>query len=278
MSELRQRMIAYMRSRQLSPRTEHRYLDVIAQLSAYHKRMPDRLSRDEVVEFLAYCAHDRQLSYSTVNVYFQACRFLYEQVLSREQLTFKLPRRSRSKTRPRIYSPEECRRILEAVGNLKHKALLYMVYGSGMRVSEVVRLRPEHIQSRRMLVFIVGGKGRKDRYTLLSAKALDVLRAYWRRYHPGEWLFPSSPERGVPLGDKTAQHAYYNAVRKSGLQRLGGIHTLRHCFATHLMEQGVDIYSIQRWMGHISVHTTSGYMHVRDEHLRKFVSPLDMPV
>ena len=274
MSPLRDRMVARMRCRHFSPRTEESYLHAIEQLYLHYRRMPDRLSRDEVVAFLAHCVHERKLSRSTVNVYMQSCRFLYAQVLERDPLDFKLPKRSRPKTRPQMLSPEECRRIVEAPKGLKHRALLFMVYGSGLRVSEVVRLLPRHIESDRMMVFVKGGKGGKDRYTVLSERALEELRAYWRRHRPQHWLFPGRPE-DRPLSAASVQQVYYNALRRSGVRRVGGIHTLRHCFATHLMEQGVDMYALQRMLGHTTIKTTVRYMHVRQERLRTIRSPYE---
>lgn len=272
-SPLRRKLITEMRVRHFSPRTEESYQHAIEQLYLYYRRMPDGLSRDEVVGFLEDCVTRRKLSRSTVNVYFQACRFLYEQVLGRDRLVFKLPRRSRPKTRPQILSPEECRQLIETPANPKHRALLYMVYGSGLRVSEVVRLQVRHIESGRMMVFVEAGKGHKDRYTLLSQAALEVLRAYWRCERPRFWLFPG--RRSEPLCEGTAQQVYYQAVRRSGVRRIGGIHTLRHCFATHLMERGADLYTIQRLLGHTTIKTTARYLHVRQERLLQVVSPLD---
>jgi len=228
-----------------------------------------------VVVFLEHCVTVRKLSRSTVNVYFQACRFLYEKVLKQDRVTFQLPRRSRPKTRPQILSPEECRRLINAPDNLKHRAILHMAYGSGLRVSEAVHLKPHHIESDRMMVYVQAGKGHKDRYTLLSQSALDVLRDYWRAYRPSAWLFYGrDPE--LPLSSASAQQVYYQALAKSGVRRVGGIHTLRHCFATHLMENGLDIYALQRLMGHSGIKTTCTYMHVREERLRQTVSPLDL--
>ncbi len=274
MSPLRRRMIVAMRVRHFSERTEESYLHAVEQLYAHYGRMPDRLSRDEVVAFLEHCVRVRKLQRSTVNVYFQACRFLYEKVLERDRIEFRLPRRSRPRTRPQILSPEECLRIIDAPRNLKHKALLQMVYGSGLRVSEVVRLRARHIESARMMVFVQAGKGHKDRYTLLSESALETLRVYWRQARPQTWLFPGRCEE-QPLTAATVQQVYYDALRKSGVRRIGGIHTLRHCFATHLMEQGVDIYALQRMLGHTGIKTTARYMHVRRERLMQIRSPLD---
>ena len=273
-SPLRRKMLVEMRVRHLSPRTEEAYVRVIEQLYLYYRRMPDELDYDEVVGFLEHCVSVRKLSRSTVNVYFQACRFLYEQVLKRDRLSFKLPRRSRPKTRPQVLSPEECRRVIEAPKGVKYRALLHMVYGSGLRVSEVVRLLPCHIESGRMMVFVKGGKGGKDRYTVLSERALEELRAYWRRHRPEHWLFPGRPE-DRPLSPASVQQVYYNALRRSGVRRVGGIHTLRHCFATHLMEQGVDMYALQHMLGHTTIKTTVRYMHVRQERLRTIRSPFD---
>ena len=166
--------------------------------------------------------------------------------------------------------------MIEAPKGVKYRALLHMVYGSGLRVSEVVRLQPGHIESGRMMVFVKGGKGAKDRYTVLSERALEELRAYWRRHRPAQWLFPGRDE-DRPLSEASAQRAYYNALRRSGVRRVGGIHTLRHCFATHLTEQSVDLHIIQRWMGHTVLNTTARYVHVREECLSRVVSPLDFP-
>jgi len=274
-SPLRAKMMTEMRVRHLSGRTEEAYLHAVSQLYKHYERSPDRLDRDEVVGFLEHCVTQRQLSRSTVNVYFQACRFLYEQVLGGDRLRFRLPRRARPKTRPQILSPEECHKLINAPANLKHKALLHMVYGSGLRVSEVVRLLPKHIESDRMMVYVDSGKGAKDRYTLLSQGSLEVLRDYWRHERPAHWLFPGHSGEG-PLTVGSAQQIYYSALRKSGVRRIGGIHTLRHCFATHLMEQGMDIYALQRLLGHTGIKTTAHYMHVRQERLLKIVSPLDL--
>lgn len=273
-SPLRKRMITVMRVRDLSVKTEESYLHAIEQLAVFYKRSPDLLSRDEVIGFLEDCVTNRNLSRSTVNVYFCACRFLYQQVLKREPLSFKLPCRSRSRKRPQILSPEECLRIINELNNLKHRAFLYMVYGSGLRVSEAVHLLPQHIESDRMMVFVKSGKGKKDRYTLLAQSALEVLRAYWRSYRPVFWLFPGSDPR-KPMSTNCASQIYNQAVRASKVRRVGGIHTLRHCFATHHIENGMDICTLQRLLGHASIITTLRYMHVREERPNQIISPLD---
>jgi len=271
---LRQSMITAMRVRDFSERTEESYLHAIEQLVKFYHRPPALLSRDEVVDFFEDCITNRKLSRSTVNVYVCACRFLYQEVLEREPLSFRLPCRGRPRNRPQILSPEECLRVINGTDNLKHRALLYMVYGSGLRVSEAVHLLPKHIESDRMMVFIKSGKGKKDRYTLLSQAALDVLRVYWRSYRPPHWLFPGNDPR-VPMTTACALQIYNRAVRASGVRRVGGIHALRHCFATHHIENGMDICTLQRLLGHSSMLTTLRYMHVRQERQNQIISPLD---
>jgi site-specific recombinase XerD len=148
-------------------------------------------------------------------------------------------------------------------------------YAAGLRLSEVRHLRPIHIQSERMLIRVEQGKGAKDRYTLLSPQLLQELRAYWREYRPGEWLFPNQKRSG-PILRGTAQHIYYNAKRRAGLQRGHGIHTLRHCFATHLLEAGVDLRTIQHLLGHRNLQTTAIYLHVTEKKLADLHSPFDL--
>jgi site-specific recombinase XerD len=168
------------------------------------------------------------------------------------------------------------RRILKAPRSLKHKALLTLVYGSGLRVSEVVTLKPHHIESasERMLVRVEQGKGHKDRYTILSRHSLDLLRTYWRKYRPTDWLF-SGFDRSRHMAKGTAQRIYYEACERAGLKNAHGIHSLRHAFATHLLEQGTDLLLIKRCLGHASLTTTAGYCHLSAERLRQVRSPAD---
>jgi site-specific recombinase XerD len=173
-----------------------------------------------------------------------------------------------------LLSREEVNSIVNASANLKHRALLATVYGSGLRVSEVVRLRPEHIESSRMMIRIEQAKGAKDRYTVLSKTGLSLLRAYWREYRPGEWLF-FGRDKKKPLSIGTAQRVYYQAKAKAGITKGRGIHTLRHCFATHLLDQGVELFIIKRWLGHSAIKTTCRYIHTSPEQFLRIQSPLD---
>jgi site-specific recombinase XerD len=274
MSPLQEAVRLQMRLRGFAAKTVDAYIHAMEQLWAFYRRALERLSCEEVQRFLDEVITVRKLAWATVNVYFSAYRFLYEQVLQRSPREFSIPPRGRSGTRPGILSREEVGRLLEAPRNVKHRALLSMTYGSGLRVSEVVRVRIRDIDRGRMMLRVGQGKGHKDRYTVLSTPALGLLEELWRAYRPAEYFFTG--QDGIhPICDATAQSAYYAALRRSGVRRVGGIHVLRHCFATHLMEDGVDIYTIRRWMGHTSLVTTGRYMHVTREHLAKIKSPLD---
>jgi len=263
--------------RGFSPRTHESYLHAMVELARYYRRSPDQLSNEEIQSFLVHIITVRRLAWSTVNVYFSAYRCFYEKVLHWDRADFHIPPRGRSHHRPVVLSRQTVKQILQAPRNLKHRALLAMVYGSGLRVSEVGHLRPHHIESSpdRMMVRIEQGKGHKDRYTILSQAALDILRNYWRAYHPGPWLF-FGRDKLQPMDSGTALHVYYQACSRAGVIEAHGIHSLRHAFATHLMENGVPLFTIKRWLGHSALATTAGYCHVTSEHLQSVVSPLDL--
>jgi integrase/recombinase XerD len=272
-SALRESVELEMRLRGFSPRTHESYIHALKELARFYWRPLETLLCDEVQAFLDHLITVRKLAWSTINVYFSAYRFLYEQVLKRSAKEFSIPPRGRSGTRPGILSPEEVERLVRAPANLKHRALLAMTFGSGLRVSEVVRVQPRHIDRGRMMLFVTG-KGHKDRYTILSARALTLLGEHWRANGPFEYFFHGR-DKSRPMSVGTAQAIYYQALERSGVRRVGGIHVLRHCFATFLMEAGKDIYTIKRWMGHTALVTTGRYMHVRAERLRMVKSPLD---
>ena len=274
-SALRRKVELEMRLRGFSPRTHESYIHALEELARRYWRPLDRLTCEEVQVFLDYLISERRLAWATVNVYFSAYRFLYEQVLQWPRKVFSIPRRGRSGKRPGILSPQEVGGLLNALQNLKHRALLWMTFGSGLRVSEVVRIQPRHIDRGRMMLLVESGKGHKDRYTILSDKALSLLGEHWRTNGPFSYFFYGS-DKNQPMSVGTAQAVYYHALKRSGVRRVGGIHVLRHCFATFLMESGHDIYSIRRWMGHRALVTTGRYMHVRAEHERRARSPLDM--
>jgi integrase len=274
MSQLQQEVLLQMRLRGFADSTFEAYIHAMKELWRFHRRPLEKLSCKDVQLFLDEIITVRKRSWATVNVYFSALRFLYVQVLKRPACDFSIPPRGRSGRRPGVLSREEVARIIAAPRSIKHRALLAMAYGSGLRVSEAVRVRIADIDRGRMMLLVKAGKGHKDRYTVLSSHALKMLEALWRKDRPAEHFF-ASRLRGGPICIGSAQRIYYEALRVSGVRRVGGTHVLRHCFATHLMEDGADIYTVKRWMGHTSLATTGGYMHVTDAHMAKIRSPLD---
>jgi site-specific recombinase XerD len=263
--------------RGFAPKTQVAYLHAISDLSSYFGRSPDQLSNDQIQEFLhKELIEARKRSWSTVNVYFSAFRCFYRNVLNWDQTRFTIPPRVGRHRKPVILSPEEVKRLLHAASNSKHRALLCTAYGAGLRVSELVSLKPEHIESSpdRMMIRVEQGKGNKDRYTVLFDWVLDALRVYWREYRPSLWIFPGQDPRR-PLDTHTALAVYKQACTRAGLGRRRGIHTLRHCFATHLLGSGVDIYTVKRLLGHVSLSTTAGYLHVSTVRQCPLSNPLD---
>jgi integrase/recombinase XerD len=265
----------YLYIQRVAPSTREGYIRSVTQLSAFHKLPAEWLSNHQIQDFLLYNIRDKQLAWSSCNVLFSGLKKYYGEFLGRSEAEFSIPPRPRSRQLPMLLSREEVNRILNVKDNLKHRALLATVYGSGLRVSEAVRLRPEHIESDRMMIRVEQGKGRKDRYTVLSQKCLELLREYWREYQPGKWLF-FGRDKNKPMSIGTAQTVYYQAKKKAGVTKGRGIHTLRHCFASHLLEAGTELFIITRWLGHSSIKTTCKYLHLSPAHLRKTVSPLDL--
>lgn len=265
----------YLSLQRFAPKTKESYLRAVSAVSDFHKKPAAELNNEQIQDFLLYCIQEKQLSWSSCNVLFCGLKKYYREYLNRNKSEFTIPPRTRSRTIPMLLSREEVAAILQASSNIKHRALLTTVYSSGLRVSEVVRLRPEHIESSRMMIRVEQGKGRKDRYTVLSPKCLNLLRDYWRDNQPGAWLF-FGRDKNRPMPINTAQHIFYNAKKKTGITKGRGIHTLRHCFASHLLEDGTEIYVIKRWMGHTSLKTTYRYIHLSPDYLSKIRSPLEL--
>ena len=274
MTPMRKRMIHELQLHRKSPKTIEAYVTAVAQLARHYGRSPDRISLEQVREFLHHLIAQRKLAFSSCNQKLAGIRFFYRHVLGQEKFDLRVPAK-RSGKLPEPLSRREIARLLEAPGNAKHRVLLMTCYATGLRVSELAHLRPEDIHSERMLIHVRQGKGRKDRYTLLSPRLLEELRDYWRAYRPHEWLFFGRDRTG-PLPVATAQKIYYAAKRRASIRRGHGIHTLRHSFATHLMEAGVDLPTLQRLLGHTSLATTAKYLHVTSKHLRGVSSPLEL--
>jgi site-specific recombinase XerD len=246
----------------------------IAELASHYDRSPDRITVEEIRDLLHHLITERKLSFSSCNQRLAAYRFFYEQVLQHERLNLRVPTK-RSGRLPQPFSRSEVARLIQATCNIKHQTLLMTAYGTGLRVEELVLLRCEDIRSERNLTFVRKGKGNKERFTLLSPQLLDQLRRYWREVRPDGWLFMNR-FRTDHYAIGSAQHAYYCAKRRAGITSGHGIHTLRHSFATHLLEAGVDLVTIQRLLGHADLRTTVKYLHVTEKHTRGIRSPLDL--
>lgn len=276
MGALRVRFQRFLTLRGLSPKTIQIYQDAMVDLVRAYRISPDRLTNDQIQNHLLWLIEERKLAWSTLNVRFCAYRSFYRNILNWDQTRFTLPPRGRPRKRPQVLSREEVGRLIQATRNLKHRAFLLTAYGAGLRVSEVTRLQACHIESSpdRMMVRVEQGKGHKDRYSVLFPWVLDTLRAYWRAYRPVLWLFPGHDPRR-PLSVTGAQRIYHQARQDAGIHHGRGIHTLRHCFASHLLEAGVDIYTVKRLLGHASLCTTAGYLHVTTVQQRPLTSPLE---
>jgi site-specific recombinase XerD len=217
---------------------------------------------------------EEHLAWSTCNIAVQAFRFLYHTTLGHPAPIFTIPGPKHRKTLPEILSPAEVRALLESTATRKQRAVLATTYGAGLRVSEVVRLQLRHIDAQRMSLRVEQGKGGKDRYTLLSPRLLEELRAYWRAYRPAVWLFPARDGQR-PMDVSTAQKFYTAAKQRAGITKRGGIHALRHAFATHLLEAGTDLHTIQRLLGHGDLRTTTRYFHLARQTILATPSPLE---
>jgi integrase/recombinase XerD len=263
MSKLREQVRDAMLVRGFAQRTQECYIEVLARLSKYYRCSPQSLEVAQVEAWLLYLLKERKQSYSTVNQAASACRFLYRQVLSRPDAALLIPRPKVPQRQPELLARQELARMFEASNSIAARTMLMTVYATGMRVSELCHLRVADIDSHedRMCVRIVQGKGAADRYTLLSATLLAQLRLYWQARRPKVWLFElkhTQQARSV----NWAQRAYHQAHDAAGISKSGGIHTLRHCFATHLLEAGVDLHSIQKFLGHNHLTTTTRYLHL----------------
>lgn len=279
MTPLRQSMLDAMLQRGFAKRTQESYVEAIYRMAKYYRRDPSTYSAEEVQAYLLHMVKDDHLSYSTMNQAACAARFLFESVLGKGRSVFQIPMAKVPAKQPELLAREEIARLFASCESLLHRVLLQTVYATGLRVSEVCALRVKNIDSApdRMCVRVECGKGGKTRYTLLSPTLLTQLRLYVCAYHPRDWLFCNrSRTQGVDIN--TAQRVYQGTRSRAGITKIGGIHTLRHCFATHLLEGGVDLYTIQKLLGHGHISTTSRYLHLISPqfHPPKEIDPLDL--
>jgi site-specific recombinase XerD len=275
MTALREKMIFEMELHRLSPSTQYSYAHAVEGLARFYGRAPDKLTPDQIRTYIHYVQQRRKLAYETVNIIVCALLFFYVRTLGWDGFELRMPPRKHARSLPEVLSVQEVGRLLAAARNLKHRALLMTTYAAGLRVSETVHLKSTHIHTDRMQIRVVQGKGRKDRYSILSSRLLEELRTYWRAFRPPCWLFPGSDPK-KPMSRESAGLIYKGAKKRAGIQRGRGIHTLRHCFATHLLEAGVDPRTIQVLMGHSSISTTMRYLRVARPDMSQEGSPFDL--
>jgi integrase/recombinase XerD len=262
MGALRDRMEQDLILRGLTENTRRAYLGAVKGLARYYHRPPDQLTDAEVRAYLLYLIRERKLAVASCRLRAHGLRFFYRVTLQRPWDGMEIPVPKAERKRPAILSREEVARLFEVTSNRKHRALLMTTYAAGLRVSEVVRLRVCNLDSQRMLIRVEGGKGRKDRDTILSPGLLAELRGYWQQYRPPLWLFPNRHDPQRPLDRGSAYRIFCDAKARASITKAGGIHALRHAFATHLLEAGIDVLSIRELLGHENLKTTANYLHL----------------
>jgi integrase/recombinase XerD len=278
---LRQRMLDDMRMRKMAEHTQEGYVRAVRKLAAFLKRSPDTASIEDLRRFQLHLV-DSGSGPVTINATITGLKFFFDITLSQPELMAKMQHVRVPRTLPVVLSREEAARLIAAAPNLKHQAALSVAYGAGLRASEVIALKVGDIDSQRMTLRVEQGKGRKDRYAMLSPVLLERLRAWWRLGHaqgkilPGGWLFPGLDPTD-PLTARQLNRAVHGAADAAKIDKRVSTHTLRHSFATHLLEQKVDIRVIQVLLGHKKLETTSLYAQVATDLLRSVISPLDKP-
>lgn len=275
MTELRKRMDDALVARGYASRTRSSYLWAVTSLARFYRRAPDQISDEEVQAYLVHLHRERQLSSSTCNVVVSGLRFFYHTTLKRPRTTFDIPLARQKGKLPVLLSREEVDRLIQHAPNPKYRAMLLTTYAAGLRLNEVLHLRVSDIDSARMTIRVHQGKGGQDRYSVLSPHLLAALRGYWKARRPRTWLFPSETT-GEALHPTALQRVYQMAKRRAGIGKPGGIHGLRHAFATHLLEGGVDLHTIQRLLGHGHISTTTRYFQLTRHTEIGADSPLDL--
>lgn len=276
MTPLRQRMLEEMQLRRLSRHTQHAYLRAVTQLAEFYKRSPDRIDREEVRAFLVDLVRRRKAAPSTYNQVRCGLVFFYRVTLGRDLVLDRIVCQRSAKKLPTVLSLAEVAQFFQGARSLKNRALFMTIYAAGLRVSEAINLEARDIDSKRMAIHVRGGKGQKDRLVMLSEKLLPVLREYWQRYRPtGKMFFPGK-NRQRAMTDRVIRTACHVMARRAGITKRVTPHTLRHSFATHLLEAGTDIRTIQTLLGHRSLRTTALYIFISPERATATKSPLDL--
>lgn len=275
MTPLRQRMIEDMEVRNFTRNTQLAYLQQVSGLAKYCRCSPESVGPEEIRAYQVHLTTERQLAPGTLSIVASALRFLYQVTLKRDWAEAAIPHPKKPQVLPVILSREEVARFLDSIASDKHRTILMTAYAAGLRVSEVTHLRVTDIDSQRMMLRVEQGKGQKDRYVMLSPKLLETLRAYWKAGRPAEWLFPGE-RPGRPISKDAVEQACQRAHRVSGIKKPITPHSLRHAFASHLLEAGTDVRKIQLLLGHRSLATTARYLKVATTTVCATTSPFDL--
>ena len=275
MQHLRQRMEQDMVLKNFAESTKKTYLKRLATFSDFFGRPPEELGTEEIRTYLHHLIVERDLSQDYIKQAYSALKFFYTITLGGEWDLRQIPRARQVRSLPQVLSIAQVQQILNAAHTLKHQAIFTTVYSAGLRTSEVAHLRVGDIDSQRMMIRVNQGKGKKDRYTLLAKRTLLLLRDYWREYHPKDWLFFGQDKRR-PIAARSIQTAFTDARTKANIPIPASVRTLRHCFATHLLDAGVELYFISQLLGHASPKTTAIYLHVSGKTLAQVQSPIDL--
>jgi len=274
MNTLREQMLAELQLKGLTPKTQKIYLREVSNYAKYFGKSPEELGEKELREYLLYLLNERKLAKGTYRFYYQGLKFLYKHTLKREEVVEKIYCPRAEKKLPVVLDLTEVKTLLTVMENLKHRAILTITYSAGLRISETAHLKVSDIDSKRMMVRVQQGKGGKDRYTILSQTALECLRQYWRQYRPKDWLFEGQKE-GTHVCISSIRQIFLEAKERAGITKPASPHTLRHSFATHLIEAGTSLHHVQLLLGHRSPTTTTVYLHVSRMNLAQVTSPLD---
>jgi integrase/recombinase XerD len=278
MTDLRQRMLEELQRRNFSETTIKTYLRVVEDFARYFGKRPDRLKQHDIRKYQVHLLQERKLTVKTVRLHTAALRFFYVKTLHRRYLHEDLPYPKSEKRLPSVLSPDEVARLIDSANNLLDYTMLMTLYATGMRRAELCRLKVEDIDSHRMIVHIRQGKGNRDRDVPLTPKLLETLREYWRWMKPKTYLFPGMVNNwraDKPLTPKCVWLAIQNAAKRAGIKKRVSPHTLRHSWATHLLENGTDLRTIQMLMGHSDLRATSVYLHLSRFHLQTVANPAE---
>ena len=274
MSVFRDQMEKDMQLRGFSPKTQYKYLAHLRQFEDFFHHPAEDLGQEELRNFLHYLIQEKNVSRSYANGVYSGLKFFFETTLHRNWDMTQIPRVKKAQKLPVVLSREEIKKLFAVTTNLKFKSMFMVAYSAGLRLNEITHLKVSDVDSGQMQILVREGKGKIDRYSLLSEVLLKMLREYWKQYRPTLWLFPGKIA-GQPMSNRAFQDAFQKARKKAGINERASIHSLRHSFATHLLENGTDIVRIQHLMGHTRIGTTTLYLHLAKSRILQVKSPLD---